>query len=249
MMRFIRPYRAALMAAAVALAGPAQAGGLLEFLFGPDEPAHVSAPPPPQYPPRARAAKGVVGGIRLATPGSGLPNAEQVADGFCVRTCDGYYFPLIKSSNATRQQSCEFACPSAPMEIYEGSSIEQARNHRGERYASLANAFSFRDKAKENCSCNNPASSQAFFVKLASADPTLRSGDVVVEPTGAFVYSGKRLVPLARADISSHNRARLRDLLSRNRRERPEPHGAIELAPPDAAALVSAPSGPATAAR
>ncbi len=135
--------------------------------------------------------------------------------GYCVRACDGYFFPLIKSSQASRQQSCEFLCPSAPMELYEGASIEEARNSRGERYTALPTAFSFREKTAKECSCNDPRSSQDYFIRLSRTDPTLRSGDVVVEANGAFVYNGASLVTLNRSALPAQMRSRLREILLR----------------------------------
>ncbi|WP_442753717.1 DUF2865 domain-containing protein [Methylocystis sp. JAN1] len=204
-------------------------GGLLEFLFGPDP------TPQPQIAPRARRdsaparrIKGAVGELRFAKPKDSLPgggtgfSTEPAAGGFCVRTCDGYFFPLIKSTKATRQQSCELACPSAPMEIYDGATIETARNYKGQRYSALPVAFAFRERANTRCACNDPSTSQAFFEKTARNDPTLQSGDVVVEETGAFVYSGARLVPLGNASfMSSSLRGRLRAMLRRTGSVRP----------------------------
>jgi hypothetical protein len=139
-----------------------------------------------------------------------------------VRTCDGYYFPLIKSTKASRQQSCELACPSAPMEIYDGSTIESARNYKGQRYSALPVAFAFRDRATTKCSCNDPQSSQAFFEKTARNDPTLQSGDIVVEDNGAFVYRGSNLIPLSNASfMSTQTRDRLRAMLRRTAAAKP----------------------------
>lgn len=223
---------AALLAlAALAAASPGRAEGLLDFLFGPSDPAPV--PAAPQRAPRDSAAgrraksfqKAPVGEIRFAKPresDSSSGFSEPSTGGFCVRTCDGYFFPLIKSTKATRQQSCEFACPSAPMEIYDGATIETARNAKGQRYSSLPVAFAFRDRTANNCSCNDPRSSQAYFEKMARSDPTLRSGDVVVEDEGAFVYSGTTLVPLRSASfMSSQLRDRLRLMLRRTAAAKP----------------------------
>jgi hypothetical protein len=220
---------AALLACGLLLApAPSRAeGGLLEFLFGPD-PA-----PQPQVAPRgnrdsapARRARGAVGELRFAKPRDGVGgtgfSSEPNAGGFCVRTCDGYYFPLIKSTKATRQQSCELACPSAPMEIYDGPSIESARNSKGQRYSALNVAFAFRDRAKSSCTCNDPQSSQAFFERTARNDPTLQSGDILIEDTGAFVYRDAKLVPLSNASfMSSTLRDRLRAMLRRTGSVRP----------------------------
>jgi hypothetical protein len=221
-MRLNRPILAVLAALlALSLLAPTESlaeGGLLDFLFGPDEPAPRSSAPLPQRQRRAKPQNGAIGDVRFGKPGlsggSGF-SSEPSAGGFCVRTCDGYYFPLIKSTRATRQQSCELACPSAPMEIYDGSTIESARNSKGQRYSALPVAFAFRDKATGRCACNDPRTSQSFFEKTARNDPTLQSGDVVVETDGAFVYSGAKLVPLSNAAMSTTLRDRLRAMLQR----------------------------------
>ena len=238
MMRLNRRHSTSAFLAVCLLLTPASgyAEGLLDFLFGPDP-----EPAPRQMAPqrgsrdsapsrRAKAQKAPVGEIRFAKPreaGSGGGSAAGLSSdpstgGFCVRTCDGYFFPLIKSTRATRQQSCELACPSAPMEIYDGSTIESARNAKGQRYSALPVAFAFRDRASTKCVCNDPQSSQAFFERTARNDPTLKSGDVVVEDTGAFVYSGANLVPLSRASFMSPNlRDRLRAMLRRSTAVKP----------------------------
>jgi hypothetical protein len=207
------------------------AGGLLEFLFGPDPaPAPQAAPPAPRASAPARRAK-AYGELRFGKPlregqgggGTGFAS-EPAAGGFCVRTCDGYFFPLIKSTRATRQQSCEMACPSATMEIYDGATIESARNRKGQRYSALPVAFAFRDRAKQICACNDPQTSQGYYERSALTDPTLQSGDVVVEETGAFVYSGARLVPLSNASaMSASLRDRLRAMLRRATGAQPAP--------------------------
>jgi hypothetical protein len=133
--------------------------------------------------------------------------------GYCVRACDGYYFPLIKSSLISGQQSCEFACPAARVELYEGPSIEEARNAKGDRYSALPTAFSFREKLTARCACNDPAESHDYFLRFSFKDPTLRPGDIVVGEKGAFVYSGSSLVSVSRA--SRQIRTRLKDLLPR----------------------------------
>ncbi|MGD9543060.1 MAG: DUF2865 domain-containing protein [Methylocystis sp.] len=143
-------------------------------------------------------------------PASGDADSMQ-GGGYCVRSCDGYYFPLVKSSHLSGQQSCEYACPSARVELYQGSSIEQARNAQGERYLALSTAFSFREKLTARCSCNDPAGSHEHYVQLSGRDPTLRSGDIVIGDAGARVYSGARLVSVSHA--SRRVRTQLRHLL------------------------------------
>jgi len=151
------------------------------------------------------------------------------AGGYCVRACDGYYFPLIKSSQISGQQACEFACPSGRVQLYEGASIEEARNAKGERYSALPAAFSFREKLTAGCSCSELAASHDDLLRLSLKDPTLRSGDVVVGETSAFVYSRSRLVSLSHA--SRQIRARVQNLLPRDiaRGEGRAQEGAIAL--------------------
>lgn len=201
------------------LSAPAgQAQGLLEFLFGPDPASQQAAPARESAPSRRARVQGAVGELRFARPrdGGNSLSSDPYVGGFCVRTCDGYFFPLIKSTRATRQQSCELACPSAQMEIFDGATIETARNRKGQRYSALPRAFAFRDKAFGACACNDPATSQAYFERTAKADPTLHSGDILVETDGAFVYSGSKLVPLGNASfMSSGLRDRLRVMLRR----------------------------------
>lgn len=208
---------------------PGAAEGLLEFLFGPDPTSQPVAPRRESAP--ARRAK-VQGDLRFARPRDGTGfSSDPSAGGFCVRACDGYYFPLIKSARATRQQSCEMACPSAQMEIFDGATIETARNRKGQRYSALPRAFAFRDRSNGACACNDPRTSQAFFQQSARSDPTLQSGDVIVETEGAFVYRGSQLVPLSNASFMP---AALRDRLRAMLRRSPggTPVGAVEPAGP-----------------
>ena len=184
-----------------------QAQDLLDFLFGSGTP-QKAAPPTNRQQERTEGAGEEIEGTAEAGPSTG---------GYCVRTCDGYFFPLIKSSRASRQESCEFACPSSPVEIYDGGSIQYARNHAGQRYSAQPFAFAFRTKTVANCNCNNPQSAQSDSIKLSRSDPTLASGDIVIEDTGAFVYDGTAFVPLARAKgVSSQMRQRILSMLKGN---------------------------------
>lgn len=157
-----------------------------------------------------------IGRLEPASPES----SSHASDGFCVRVCDGYFFPLIKSENATRQQSCEFACPSAPMAIYEGSTIEGAHSRKGVPYTRLPTAFQFRDKPGKQCACSRPETALAYYARVARNDPTLRRGDVLIAANGALVYSGGSgsgaFTPLARAGfVPGETRRKLWALLEK----------------------------------
>lgn len=193
-------------------------GDFFDTLFGPEQPSW--APPgrswrimrPPRQ--RARAQKATIPHAKPVASSAGAEADSMSGGAYCVRVCDGYYFPLIKSSQLSDQQSCDFACPSTRVQLYQGASIDQARNARGERYSALRVAFSFRDKLTTQCSCNDPAASRDYYLRLSRRDPTLRSGDIVVGEKGAFIYNRSSLVSISRAP--RHVRARLRSLLPRN---------------------------------
>jgi hypothetical protein len=103
---------------------------------------------------------------------------------------------LIRSSQATKQESCAYACPSASVEYFHGGSIDSARNLRGQRYSELPNAFKYREQTVPGCACHPPEASQQTSLRIAQKDPTAQSGDIVVENGGAFVFNGKRIVPI-----------------------------------------------------
>ncbi len=205
------------LALAVALVSPLDTlaqGDFFDDLFGP-EPSYaypsrrswrVTHPRPRPRAPKASAHRDRPPLVQAETD-------SMSGGGYCVRACDGYYFPLIKSSAISGQQSCEFACPSARVELYRGETIEEARNAKGDRYSALPVAFSFRDRLTAGCSCTNPAASHDYYLRLSRKDPTLRDGDVVVGQNGAFIFSGSDLVSVSRAP--PHIRARLRDVLPR----------------------------------
>src|ERR1700688_1313019 len=134
--------RRMMLVAATALAGsvalapqPASAEGLFDLFFGAfQKPQQQKAPPQanffadpfglnqqPAAPPRP-----VVSG------GSG--------PAFCVRSCDGRYFPLSRG-NASPVQMCQAFCPASPTKVFFGSSIDGASSATGERYAESENAY------------------------------------------------------------------------------------------------------------
>ena len=193
-------------------------GEFFDFLFGPDQPPAFSShrswrvmrarPRQPRRPPKTS--------VHYAKPEpAGAADTDSMSGGgYCVRACDGYYFPLIKLSRISGQHSCELACPSAQVQLYEGASIEQAHNAKGQRYSALPAAFSFRDKLTAGCACNDPAASHDYYLGLSRRDPTLQTGDILVGEKGAFIYSHSSLVSVSHA--SRQIRARLRGLLSRD---------------------------------
>ena len=93
----------------------------------------------------------------------------------CVRTCDGYYFPISFSTTrdhfATDQARCEQACPGAQAAIYyhrvSGEGPESMVSLEGMPYAQLPVAFSHRSALNPSCSCGRPTSLDAPVVARA----------------------------------------------------------------------------------
>jgi hypothetical protein len=109
---------------------------------------------------------------------------------FCVRSCDGRYFPLMRGA-ASPAQICQAFCPASPTKIYFGSAIDNAYAADGEHYADSDNAFAYRKALRADCTCNGRDPAGLAPVDLA-LDNSLRPGDVVATADGLVAYSGPR---------------------------------------------------------
>ena len=105
---------------------------------------------------------------------------------FCVRTCDGRYFPVTATDNASRAASCESFCPASETKLFYGSSIDTAAAENGKPYTELPNAFRYRNELVAGCTCNGKDQIGLAPVKIEN-DPTLRKGDIVAGEGGLFV--------------------------------------------------------------
>lgn len=140
-----------------------------------------SIQPQQQYVPRARAysdpgpaSQGRYG--PTSTPSISSSAGRSVA--YCVRLCDGRYFPMQRHSNATSIQLCNAFCPAAKTQVFNGSQIDHAVASNGGHYASLQNAFVYREKIVPGCTCNGKNEFGLAKIDVES-DPTLKPGDIV----------------------------------------------------------------------
>ena len=123
------------------------------------------------------------------------PPSRPVVSGsgpaFCVRSCDGKYFPLMRRA-ASPAQMCQAFCPASPTEVFFGYSIDDAYAESGERYADSENAFAYRKALRADCTCNgrNPAGLAPVDLAL---DDSLRPGDALATTDGLVAYSGARV--------------------------------------------------------
>lgn len=109
---------------------------------------------------------------------------------FCVRTCDGRYFPVESRPGLSAAQACQAFCPASETRLYAGSNIDYARASDGSRYAALPNAYLYRRQLVAGCTCNGRDAFGLATIDVGN-DPTLRRGDVVATSEGLVAYAGE----------------------------------------------------------
>jgi hypothetical protein len=105
---------------------------------------------------------------------------------YCVRTCDGRYFPLPGSDKESRAASCNSFCPASKTEVVYGGTIDAATTGNGKPYSELPNAFRYRNEIVAGCTCNGKDQFGLAPVRIED-DPTLRKGDLVAGANGLLV--------------------------------------------------------------
>jgi len=110
---------------------------------------------------------------------------------FCVRTCDGRFFPVQAHAGMSAAESCHAFCPASETRLYAGSNIDYATTNDGSRYANLPNAFAYRKQLVAGCTCNGRNAFGLAHIQV-NDDPTLRQGDIVVTKTGLVAFSGSK---------------------------------------------------------
>jgi hypothetical protein len=187
--------RRMMLVAVVGLAGSlalvprmASAEDLFGFLFGGAQKQQQQR----QAPPQANFFADPFGLNQQPPPPPPRPVASSGSGpAFCVRTCDGRYFPLARG-NASPVQMCQAFCPASPTRVFFGSTIDGASSSNGERYADSENAFAFRKALRADCTCNGRDPAGLAPVDL-TLDASLRPGDVIATTTGLVAYSGVKV--------------------------------------------------------
>jgi hypothetical protein len=138
-----------------------QGGGFFDRLFGP--------------------------GTILSSPDSAPASASGTYKTLCVRTCDGFYFPVsystVPNKFAEDAQTCQRLCPAAEVALYShrssGEDVTQAVSANGRPYTEMANAFAYRKQFNPSCSCKAAGQTWAEALKQLD-DQTVERGDIVV---------------------------------------------------------------------
>ena len=178
---------AAALAGTIALAPRmASAEGLFDFLFGGAQKQQQR-----QAPPQANFFSDPFGLNQQPAPPPRPVASAGSGPAFCVRSCDGKYFPLMARGNATPVQMCQAFCPASATKVFFGSNIDGASSGNGERYADSENAFAYRKALRADCTCNGRDPAGLAPVDL-TLDTSLRPGDVIATTNGLVAYSGVR---------------------------------------------------------
>jgi len=100
----------------------------------------------------------------------------------CVRTCDGYYWPISYSSTRSEferdEQNCQTMCPGTEVQLYShrvpDEESEQMVDSGGNPYTDLSSAFKYKDvnfQRPEACSCG---STKKNFTVIAGSGQGLK---------------------------------------------------------------------------
>jgi uncharacterized protein DUF2865 len=148
----------------------------------------------PQYRAAANQQRGffdtLFGGNRSSGGGGGLLSGDSQSGTYrtvCVRTCDGYYFPISYAATPDKfqedAQTCQQTCPATEVVLMEhrnpGEDINQAVSVSGANYTALPNAFKYRTEVVAACSCRRAGQSWAEALGQVK-DTTVQGGDIVV---------------------------------------------------------------------
>ncbi len=109
-------------------------------------------------------------GVRLLSSPAGIIEAEgrERFRTVCVRTCDGYYWPISFSTSWDQffadEAQCQASCNGGAQLYYHpnpGGGMADALDLSGRAYTQLANAFLYRRKRIDGCTCRPAPWSEA----------------------------------------------------------------------------------------
>lgn len=134
---------------------------------------------------------------------------------YCVRTCDGFYFPIGNPDSGNidaHEAACARACPGAETGVYVANAgshgIDDSATRRGQRYTMLTSAYAYRTQYNAACTCNGaPGQARNYSVMT---DFTLRAGDLVMSREGLKVFRGNaEQMPYRMAHFGQADQAKL----------------------------------------
>lgn len=133
----------------------------------------------------------------------------------CVRSCDGYYFPIsfatVQSRFADDERACKNQCPAADANLYTyrnpGEDMNQAVSISGQPYTSLPNAFHYRQSFNPNCTCKANGETWSQALKHLDDKASLQQGDIIVSEDRAKKMSQPKPAPQKKGAAAAPNSA------------------------------------------
>ncbi|MBN8958176.1 MAG: DUF2865 domain-containing protein [Rhizobiales bacterium] len=151
--------------------------------------------------------------LRVTPRQRGEIGAGGGSQAMCVRTCDGYAFPVANGGDAAMTAYlCKTACPGAETQVYmrhPGADMNTAlaANKHRTPYAKLKAADLFKTASVDACTCRPRG---AIPTGPVYDDPTLRPGDMIAVGGGKVVaFKGARARPYDENDFVDIKRSKL----------------------------------------
>lgn len=130
----------------------------------------------------------------IPPPGDDLGPQSGTYRTVCVRSCDGFYFPISFATVPARfpddERTCKALCPASDANLFAyrnpGEDISSATSINGQPYSSMPNAFRYRQEFNPSCSCK--AAGQTWADALKSIDDKAaaeQQGDIIVTEESA----------------------------------------------------------------
>ena len=123
----------------------------------------------------------------------------------CVRTCDGYYFPVSNASSPSDfdrdQQNCQSSCPGTEVQIYYHRSGQESEamvsGLSGAPYSELPAAYLYKQSGAPSpagCACHAPGNDEAKNFSVIAGNPP---AEEPAETQPAIPYPSSRPDPAA----------------------------------------------------
>jgi hypothetical protein len=143
----------------------------------------------------------------LQQNGCSIPSLSTPGRTLCVRTCDGYYFPISNRISPKRVNADAAACQAmyggkglATLFVQRGDDVADARSVDGKRYADQAFAFLYRDTFDASCHAelhNGMAALEAKAVASGQDTPVADATPVTEEPAQSALQAISSVQPAA----------------------------------------------------
>jgi hypothetical protein len=167
--------------------------GFFEMLFGGGGPTYATEThPQAAVDPEADPSKQVIATPKKVVGGGPLA--------VCVRTCDGYFFPVnYQGSDGEYEEICRASCPATEAKLFwmqAGGDLDTAKTEDGQRYTALPNAFQYRKAFDPGCSCKAQGQSWASALREADGLVSDRRSDITVTEERSLQMSRPQAVGL-----------------------------------------------------